>query len=403
MGKALRIRDDWLAEALRRAARREKDGRAAAGMDAIEPRVEGLRRAEAARLAGMERQALRDAVVRTTNAEGLLGLHDRPKGRPRRRLDAKEEAALAAAIARGPDPDADGGSCLDAGRPVPLAGGRARQDLPPVEHDPGAAPARLLARDRRGPITPNGTQRRRRPSKRGARRAGGRHRGAPSRQADRAVVFPRGSGRHQGPGLPSLVAPQAERPPGVQQPGHLWASILTPIRPATGEDVTRVLPAVSTAASASSSSTMSPPPGRRTRISSWRSTAPAGMRAAPSSCRPASPSSSCRPRAPSSTRSSGSGSTCASASSRCASPTPPTPSSTPGSPRLDAPPRRTRSHQDPSQLPLDRKDRLVDPPPPLSTTVAFLIVDGERRPWSDAVVAIATMPRRRRGGRGRTG
>ena len=77
---------------------------------------------------------------------------------------------------------------------------------------------------------------------------------------------------------PSLVAPQAERPPGVQQPGHLWASILTPIRPATGEDVTRVLPAVSTAASASSSSTMSPPPGRRTRISSWRSTAPAGMR-----------------------------------------------------------------------------------------------------------------------------
>ena len=188
------------AEALRRAARREKDGRAAAGMDAIEPRVEGLRRAEAARLAGMERQALRDAVVRTTNAEGLVGLHDRPKGRPRRRLDAKEEAALAAAIARGPDPDADGGSCLDAGRPVPLAGGRARQDLPPVEHDPGAAPARLLARDRRGPITPNAMPRRRRPSKRGARRAGGRHRGAPSRQADRAVAFPRGSGRHQGPG-----------------------------------------------------------------------------------------------------------------------------------------------------------------------------------------------------------
>jgi transposase len=38
----------------------------------------------------------------------LAGLHDRPRGRPRRRLDAKEEAALAAAIERGPDPDADG-------------------------------------------------------------------------------------------------------------------------------------------------------------------------------------------------------------------------------------------------------------------------------------------------------
>ena len=51
----------------------------------------------------MERQALRDAVVRY-NAEGLAGLHDRPKGRPPRRLTPEEEAALVAAILRGPDP-----------------------------------------------------------------------------------------------------------------------------------------------------------------------------------------------------------------------------------------------------------------------------------------------------------
>ena len=66
-----------------------------------------MSRAEAARLAGMERQALRDAVL-GYNAEGLSGLYDRPKGRPPRRLTQGEEAALAAAILQGPDPERDG-------------------------------------------------------------------------------------------------------------------------------------------------------------------------------------------------------------------------------------------------------------------------------------------------------
>jgi transposase len=55
----------------------------------------------------MERQALRDAVVRY-NLEGLAGLHDRPKpGRPER-LSEAEQAALAAWVFRGPDPERDG-------------------------------------------------------------------------------------------------------------------------------------------------------------------------------------------------------------------------------------------------------------------------------------------------------
>ena len=107
MGRALKIRDDLSAEALRLAARRERDGRAAARMYANAGALDGLSRAEAARLAGMERQALRDAVTRY-NAEGLAGLHDRPKGRPRRRLTPEEEAELVAAILRGPDPAIDG-------------------------------------------------------------------------------------------------------------------------------------------------------------------------------------------------------------------------------------------------------------------------------------------------------
>ena len=107
MGRVLKIRDDLSVEALRRAARREQDGRAAARIYAIANALDGLSRAEAARLAGMERQALRDAVLRY-NAEGLAGLHDRPKGRPPRRLTAAEEAALAAAVLRGPDIETDG-------------------------------------------------------------------------------------------------------------------------------------------------------------------------------------------------------------------------------------------------------------------------------------------------------
>ena len=107
MGVALAIRDDLTPEALRRHARHEPNRRAALRLLAIANALEGMSRAEAARLAGMERQALRDAVVRY-NAEGLAGLHDRPKpGRPPR-LGEAEQAALAARVFRGPDPGRDG-------------------------------------------------------------------------------------------------------------------------------------------------------------------------------------------------------------------------------------------------------------------------------------------------------
>jgi transposase len=107
MGASLPIRDELTAEALRRHARHEPNRRAALRMLAIANALEGMSRAEAARLAGMERQALRDAVVRY-NAEGLAGLHDRPKpGRPQR-LGEAEQAALAARVFRGPDPERDG-------------------------------------------------------------------------------------------------------------------------------------------------------------------------------------------------------------------------------------------------------------------------------------------------------
>jgi len=106
-GKRLTIRDDVPAATLRRLARREPDRAAAARMFAIANAMEGMTRAEAARLAGMERQALRDAVVRY-NAEGLAGLHDRPRPGSEPRLDAARRAALRQLVLDGPEVEATG-------------------------------------------------------------------------------------------------------------------------------------------------------------------------------------------------------------------------------------------------------------------------------------------------------
>ena len=102
----LAIRSDMTARELRVWARRERDPRAASRGFAIANALDGLSRTEAARLAGMERQALHDAVVRY-NAEGLSGLHEHPHAR-KSRLTEGQQAALRALILRGPDPERDG-------------------------------------------------------------------------------------------------------------------------------------------------------------------------------------------------------------------------------------------------------------------------------------------------------
>lgn len=69
--------------------------------------LDGMTFTAAAKAAGLERQALGDAVKRY-NAEGVAGLKDRPRsGRPRK-LGAAEEASLAALLVAGPDPATDG-------------------------------------------------------------------------------------------------------------------------------------------------------------------------------------------------------------------------------------------------------------------------------------------------------
>jgi transposase len=106
-GRGLTIRTDRPVAELRRLARREKDRAAAARMQAIAGALEGMPRAEAARLAGMERQALRDAVVRY-NAEGLAGLYSRRSPGRRSRLDEAQRAALRQLVLDGPDMEATG-------------------------------------------------------------------------------------------------------------------------------------------------------------------------------------------------------------------------------------------------------------------------------------------------------
>jgi transposase len=103
----LRIRQDYAPSDLRSRAARAKDCRAALRLLAIANALEGMTRAEAARLAGMERQALHDAIQRF-NAEGPDGPHDRPRsGRPEQ-LTSGQQAALKAHILRGPEPERDG-------------------------------------------------------------------------------------------------------------------------------------------------------------------------------------------------------------------------------------------------------------------------------------------------------
>jgi transposase len=104
---ALMIREDLPPGALRRLAKAERDLRVARRLLAIAAALEGLSREAAARVAGMDRQTLRDWVIRY-NRGGPAGLSDHwGDGRPCR-LTEGQQATLKAIVLQGPDPEADG-------------------------------------------------------------------------------------------------------------------------------------------------------------------------------------------------------------------------------------------------------------------------------------------------------
>ncbi len=101
------LRRDFDAAALRRIARRSKDGPQARRLLALSAIYEGATRTEAARIGGVTLQIVRDWVVKF-NARGPEGLIDRkPPGLPSR-LNDMHRAALVAAIESGPIPAVHG-------------------------------------------------------------------------------------------------------------------------------------------------------------------------------------------------------------------------------------------------------------------------------------------------------
>ena len=101
-------RMELTAQDLRVASSKTKDAKAARRMLSIALVLEGMDRKTAAESCGMDRQTLRDWVLRY-NAEGLDGLTDRREGRGRKpKLDAGQKARLAEWVRNGPDPEKDG-------------------------------------------------------------------------------------------------------------------------------------------------------------------------------------------------------------------------------------------------------------------------------------------------------
>ena len=154
MTRAVEIRTDIAKAAdLRRQAKREPRRRTALRLLAVANALDGMSRAEAARAAGIERQALCDAVKRF-NAEGLAGLIDRPPGRRPERLSEGEQAVLVHYILRGPDPGPGRARQLDPAGPVPLHRGPLQHDhAAPVDVAPGAQAGLVKAEDPPGSPT----------------------------------------------------------------------------------------------------------------------------------------------------------------------------------------------------------------------------------------------------------
>jgi transposase len=100
-------RTELSAEVLRRRACRADDPDQARRLLAIAMVLEGMSREEAAKAAGMQRQTLRDWVIRY-NADGVDGLINRPRpGRPPR-LTQAHLAELDQLVETGPDVEVHG-------------------------------------------------------------------------------------------------------------------------------------------------------------------------------------------------------------------------------------------------------------------------------------------------------
>ena len=101
------LRTDYDAGMLRKLAARSKDASQSRRLLSLAAVYDGMPRAQAAQVGGMDRQTLRDWVHRF-NAEGPDGLINRHGGGPKRKLNEAQRAELAQIVETGPDPETDG-------------------------------------------------------------------------------------------------------------------------------------------------------------------------------------------------------------------------------------------------------------------------------------------------------
>ena len=107
MAWAIPLRNDYTADQLRRLARQTKDVSQARRLLAIAAVLDGASRAEAARIGGMDRQTLRDWVIRF-NAHGPEGLINIASPGVSSKLAAEHRAFLSRVVEEGPIPAVHG-------------------------------------------------------------------------------------------------------------------------------------------------------------------------------------------------------------------------------------------------------------------------------------------------------
>ena len=107
MPSAVRLREDYSAEELRTLARRSKDVSQSRRLLSLAAVRDGMDRAAAAKIGGMDRQTLRDWVHRF-NASGPEGLIDNRTEGPKPRLSEEQLAQLAKIVEAGSDREKDG-------------------------------------------------------------------------------------------------------------------------------------------------------------------------------------------------------------------------------------------------------------------------------------------------------
>jgi transposase len=107
MGQAIAVRTDYTSGEVRRFARRVKDSSQARRLLAIAAVLDGASREEAAKLGGMDRQTLRDWVIRF-NEQGPDGLINLPSPGAPAKLNHEHKAFLARIVDEGPIPAIQG-------------------------------------------------------------------------------------------------------------------------------------------------------------------------------------------------------------------------------------------------------------------------------------------------------